>query len=373
MGIKVTIEAADITDAIQMLREHRVGPQPGYYADVEPKLGINKLAGGEFINPSMSMPHSEIDHIAHMVSMLQTDADCAVFIDVLHGCSFEKYLNKKLGEAERAAETRLARSGMGVGVTGGTVAINAERVRQVIKEGWESSHDDEHNTEGQLAWAARCYLVHSLTNDEMPHNWPWQIRWWKPGDDTLRGRKRDLEKAGALIAAEWDRLDRLQAKEIFGDLNDLPPLPEDLRSPFEIDMNIEKLVAITPQSAWSDTVRNYVARRQEYMFGVSQPPQGRFNDVPDGAPQQPPESVAIHFPPVGPRYHTVNNAGERIDITEDMRLLTLKHAEKRKCETSSTESPSDSQSRHSSPSSESPSPGSEMPTSDPAPNSRSSF
>jgi hypothetical protein len=37
--------------------------------------------------------------------------------------------------------------------------------------------------------------------------WPWRWEWWKPGN-----RVRELEKAGALIAAEIDRLSRIENK-----------------------------------------------------------------------------------------------------------------------------------------------------------------
>ncbi|MFN3321313.1 MAG: hypothetical protein ACK43M_21435, partial [Allorhizobium sp.] len=37
----------------------------------------------------------------------------------------------------------------------------------------------------------------------MKELWPWGIEWWKPTD-----RRRDLVKAGALIIAEIERLDR---------------------------------------------------------------------------------------------------------------------------------------------------------------------
>ena len=41
--------------------------------------------------------------------------------------------------------------------------------------------------------------------DAPPPSWPWVRRWWKPTD-----RRRDLVKAGALILAEIERLDRIE-------------------------------------------------------------------------------------------------------------------------------------------------------------------
>ncbi len=41
--------------------------------------------------------------------------------------------------------------------------------------------------------------------DGLPTFWPWFAQWWKPGD-----RRRELVKAGALILADIERLDRVK-------------------------------------------------------------------------------------------------------------------------------------------------------------------
>ena len=85
--------------------------------------------------------------------------------------------------------------------------IVAERVRQVVKEGWLPEHDDQHAV-GELAAAAACYCHPEPCMDDtrgVPFSWPWVRRWWKPTD-----RRRDLVKAGALILAEIERLDRIE-------------------------------------------------------------------------------------------------------------------------------------------------------------------
>jgi hypothetical protein len=58
---------------------------------------------------------------------------------------------------------------------------------------------------GELIDAAICYAKDGpqLRHDGAPEKWPWSLSWWKP-----KGRIRNLERAGALIAAEIDRLDR---------------------------------------------------------------------------------------------------------------------------------------------------------------------
>lgn len=96
----------------------------------------------------------------------------------------------------------------------GAALIATERQRQVEQEGWTPEHDDEHDT-GEMMSVARAYLYHAHAildgvkggYETPPMAWPWDARWWKPADPI-----RSLVKAGALIAAEIDRLNR-QATE----------------------------------------------------------------------------------------------------------------------------------------------------------------
>lgn len=86
----------------------------------------------------------------------------------------------------------------------GAERIMAERQRQVGVEGWTPEHDDHHRPAEALAWAAVAYATPDygrITRRGVPEDWPWDAKDWKPGD-----RIRELEKAGALIAAEIDRL-----------------------------------------------------------------------------------------------------------------------------------------------------------------------
>jgi hypothetical protein len=94
----------------------------------------------------------------------------------------------------------------------GIEQITAERQRQIDVEGWTPEHDDAHR-ESELVAAALCYAScaaqqargQQVATDNILVHWPWERSWWKPGDDPIR----NLEKAGALIAAEIDRLKRL--------------------------------------------------------------------------------------------------------------------------------------------------------------------
>jgi len=88
--------------------------------------------------------------------------------------------------------------------------IAFERQRQLEAEGWTARHDAEHKR-GELAIAAACYAVKDTEascvvgagDRGYVDAWPWAAEWDKRSTDS---RLRRLEKAGALIAAEIDRL-----------------------------------------------------------------------------------------------------------------------------------------------------------------------
>ena len=90
----------------------------------------------------------------------------------------------------------------------GARRIVVERIRQKTVEGWTPSHDAQH-ANGELSVAAACYAVHNSNQDVcvvIPPGidaWPWDKKWDKR---RKHDRIRRLEIAGALIAAEIDRL-----------------------------------------------------------------------------------------------------------------------------------------------------------------------
>lgn len=105
--------------------------------------------------------------------------------------------------------------------------VLAERRRQVEAEGYEVAHDDEH-VQGEIGAYAAFYAMppgarewpaeetgHGATRGEaiVPEGWGPP----KPGD-----RRRELVKAGALILAELERLDRAAAQPA-GMVCDVPP------------------------------------------------------------------------------------------------------------------------------------------------------
>lgn len=89
----------------------------------------------------------------------------------------------------------------------GIEIIAEERQRQIEVEGLTPNHDNEHAI-GEMANAASCYaMIPALRPASFPPaHWPW-LDGWKPTPDD---RIRELAKAGALIAAEIDRLQRIQ-------------------------------------------------------------------------------------------------------------------------------------------------------------------
>jgi len=89
-----------------------------------------------------------------------------------------------------------------------------ERKRQIEVEGFNSKNDDNYTAE-ESPRAAACYCLspmYKILKSNNPVDWPtWDLTWWKPAkDNSISERKRELIKAGALILAEMDRLDRLE-------------------------------------------------------------------------------------------------------------------------------------------------------------------
>ena len=83
--------------------------------------------------------------------------------------------------------------------------IAAERRRHVEGEGWSREHDDAYQP-GVLARAGAAYAIawiNSTTAVVAKRLWPLSASWWKPSS-----KRRDLVKAGSLIVAEIERIDR---------------------------------------------------------------------------------------------------------------------------------------------------------------------
>ena len=96
----------------------------------------------------------------------------------------------------------------------GLEIISKERHRQISEEGYTINSDQENDNE-ELACAAAAYATPKMKRTYLyrwdrdkgyiPSIFPkeWMIKYWKPSPDN---RIKELAKAGALIAAEIDRL-----------------------------------------------------------------------------------------------------------------------------------------------------------------------
>lgn len=98
-------------------------------------------------------------------------------------------------------------------IDSGALRIYEERERQIKEKGYTAEHDAEHAPIDFID-AARCYAFAATytygTGKRVPKwvrdnaaYWPWDEDAWKPSADPAR----NLEKAGALIAAAIDRLE----------------------------------------------------------------------------------------------------------------------------------------------------------------------
>jgi len=83
----------------------------------------------------------------------------------------------------------------------GIELIAKERKEQIEKHGWDDSHDDKHTD-----LSLRNCAIYNLTKDD--NFWPsnWDVKYKKKMD--AKNYKENLIVAGALIAAEIDRLNR---------------------------------------------------------------------------------------------------------------------------------------------------------------------
>jgi hypothetical protein len=138
------------------------------------------------------------------------------------------------GAAGEALSARLRRAADELAAlerpTEGCVRILAERRRQIAEERFSLDADVDYQSD-ELAKAAACYAL-PITDQRRidvvifggaPEGWPFPTKAWKPapvfdageGQAAVRpsDRIRELEKAGALIAAEIDRLSGLITKE----------------------------------------------------------------------------------------------------------------------------------------------------------------
>ncbi|MFV8145196.1 hypothetical protein ACNQ1H_14745 [Enterobacter cloacae complex sp.6722787] len=131
-----------------------------------------------------TLGHADVEIIQQMA------LDAVALLDELEAAE------KRIAELEATAFSKAA------------IDVLAERQRQQSAEGWTTEHDDDHSC-GEMALAASSYAQYAHRKPiapAIPFNWPWEPEWFKQ-----QGPRRDLVKAGALILAEIERIDRAAA------------------------------------------------------------------------------------------------------------------------------------------------------------------
>lgn len=117
----------------------------------------------------------------------------------------------------------------------GSGLIVRERLQQINK--WPIEHDDEHG-DGQLIDVADCLLMHDVR-----HSWGDRNDWGlvKKHPDRIK----QLTIAGALIAAEIDRLQRLavstpegRLRRIARIIDDVPPTDIQIAEIYKLAMGV---------------------------------------------------------------------------------------------------------------------------------------
>ncbi|WP_213761757.1 hypothetical protein [Caballeronia sp. dw_19] len=158
------------------------------------------------------------------VSELRMASTTATNIDLIARVFKEFRKNACLPSDDRISESFIKAGRMLLGASQAATTdaardVLAERVRQTTVEGLTPDHDDEHSN-FEMALAASYYAIHTAAavlpepSGNAPSKrynmfqhadavWPWAVTWRKPTDS-----RRNLVKAGALILAEIERLDR---------------------------------------------------------------------------------------------------------------------------------------------------------------------
>ena len=189
---------ADVLRAIDALKE-----RAARVIDRRLEQAITSALGCDETQQAILEAIRALKHQAGQGGLSQHRAMHQQLLDML-GASDHQGAAARIGELA-GLELLLTTGGAGRGVT----AIAQERRRQIEGERFAPDADQQY-VQGELAKAAACYVMRvALREDEdpdataVPSLWPWARCWWKPKD-----RRSNLVRAGALIAAELDRMDR---------------------------------------------------------------------------------------------------------------------------------------------------------------------
>ena len=199
------VDYADIDDATNVARESVTA-----YLAALPKSEQAALATGDTSSEGGAAPVQPPASDPAPVGWREALKDCADDLEAfiqnalfhngkIHPANQRRY-DRDIAPVLRARTLLAIAAAPEPPISDGWRDVIAERRRQISAECWTPEHDDAHRN-GELAQAAACYA-----DGEFSDIWPWDESWWKPTT-----RRRNLVKAGALILAEIERLDRLPA------------------------------------------------------------------------------------------------------------------------------------------------------------------
>lgn len=170
-------------------------------------------------------PNAKWLYVAELAAGQAEDAAGSVSVQAMLGSSLKRLTfaartsggtagpDPELIAACEQAERAMSFVGIGQAYMAGVNSLSnaaqdvlAERNRQITAEGWTLAHDDLYCA-AELPRAAAAYILNGA-NDEAPAIWPFASKWWKPRD-----ARSNYVRAGALILAEVERLDRAAAKQ----------------------------------------------------------------------------------------------------------------------------------------------------------------
>lgn len=152
----------------------------------------------------LEAPVAQAQHSVPEGWRIERSAERIVVMNMKNGAGYAAARDGESGIAESvlyllAADLLAAAPGMEVPQA--WLDVQAERRRQITAEGWTPEHDDLYCA-AELPRAAAAYILNGA-NDEAPAIWPFVTKWWKPRD-----ARSNYVRAGALILAEIERLDR---------------------------------------------------------------------------------------------------------------------------------------------------------------------
>jgi hypothetical protein len=143
---------------------------------------MNKFQKGDMLVVLQSSDKNNVGKVGAVIDI--TDGDYYT-LDVMPNYAFKEDCLKKAHGAD---------------------LIREERRRQIEVEGYDAKHDFNEPLNNIVA-AAVSYAMVDIDKQEAEAWWNWDFKYWKPKD-----RKRNLVRAGALIAAA---LDKMQDEEDF--------------------------------------------------------------------------------------------------------------------------------------------------------------